>query len=650
MPATSRDQGGAATWVEVEEVVARLAARNQRKRRPEASELAIRGLLRPHAIRLTVQPITRLGDDAILVYAIHWRVPRLDVVPSLEEIWVAAEATGLLVALDDTLIRAELRVAARLSPGAVMLDMHPWRCGRRDVAGLLATEVKAAGLDPGKIVLQMLERLDSGPTYDISYQLHELGFRVGLARVGAVRSRLAETGRVDPDVIEMDPIMIDGLCEDRGRRAMVSALAGYAGQMDAYLVAGGIAEKAELATLLDLGVKFGHGPLFGGPFEATDDLELPGRAPLLSLDFPPLTDRDNASNDQGTARSHARVKHVSLHFQQLGVAEILSKAARAFQAEHEPDAILRLAADYLAQLVPYDGISAYAADWDSGQFRPILARSSKDPTYAVGVMANPVTFGIGLTSWAFDLGTPQRVNDADAHPAAGHVPGTTNQDESMLLLPLIYGDYRLGMLNMARFRRDAFVGNELIVAGLVAYMVAAAWYNAELYTEQVQNAITDSLTGLLNARWLRDVAGRELAMAERTGTELALVMIDLDDFKQINDSCGHAVGDGVLHSVGCVLQRAIRAGDAAVRYGGDEFVLVLHGRSREGSRRVAREIRSRLAEISLPADTTVPAVTVSIGIAFFPKHGHTIGQLVGVADAAMYLAKRTGKDQISAAR
>ena len=652
MAAMVRDQGEVAVWPDAQEVTPRRTARNRRTDSPTAAELAIRDLLRPNAIRLMVQPFNRLCDKAILGYEIRWRIPRLDVLPSREEIWAAAEAAGLLSTLDDTLLRAELEVAARLSPGAVTLELHPWRWHRRGVVGLLSREVKASGVDPGGIVWQLLEQehLESGVIYDMSAQLHGRGFKVALAGLGAVRSRLSDAGKVEPDVIQMAPIMIEGVDQDRGQRAMVSALVGFARQMGAYLIADGIAEKAELSTLIDLGVQFGDGPLLGAPFDAAGELQPPGRLPLLSLDSPPPVDGDKPSSQGAVANSRRRVRSVPLHFQQLGVAEVLTQAGRAFQAEHDLRAIVELAADYLDQLVPSDGIAVYEADWDSGQFRPILARSSKDPTYAVGVMAHPFRFGMGLTGWAFDQGTPQRVNDAEAHPAAGHLPGTAPQDESMLLLPLTSGDHRLGMLDVVRFRREAFVANELIVGGLVAYMAAAAWYNAQLYVEQVQHAITDPLTGLFNTRWLQDADGRELAMAERNGTEMALLMIDLDDFKQINDSCGHAVGDDILHSVGRVLQGAIRTDDAAVRCGGDEFVLVLRGSSREGSRRIAREVRKGLAEIALPAASTLPVVTASIGIAYFPRHGRTIGQLLGVADGAMYSAKRRGKDRVLAAR
>ena len=623
---------------------------------PESLELAIRDLIRPGALVITAEPLTRLRDGAILAYEVRWRIPRIDIVPSLPEIWAAAEAADLLNTLDDTLLRAELDVARRLSPGAVLCEMHPWRRRRRGLVGGMLREVRAAGLEPSQIVWQMADqeddgdRLEAAPIHSLSAQLHDRGFRVGLAQLGSVRTRLSAIGKANPDILQMDPVLIDGIHKERGQQAVVSALVGFALRMDAFLAAGGISEQSELDVLLDLGVDFGQGPLLGEPFavaaEGAGELKLPAPPRFLSLDDKPKPQASAELPAPGTAspRESAEGSVDSYH---LGVAEILSQAARAFQTENDPYSILELAANYLEKVVPADGISVYEADWDSGRFRPVLARSLADPDYATAVMDHSFNLGTGLTGWAFDLGIPQRVNDADAHPAAGHVPGTANQDESMLLIPLVSGDYRLGMLNMVRFRKDGFLAYELTVAGLVAHMAAAAWRNVQLYAEQVQHAITDSLTNLLNTRWLRDAARRELAMAERNGTELAILMIDLDNFKQVNDSCGHAAGDGILLRVGRTLQRLVRAEDAAVRYGGEEFVLILHGCGLAGARRLARALRKGLAEIPLPEESTVPRVTASIGIALFPQHGRTIGQLLGVADAAMYSAKRRGRDRVA---
>ncbi len=633
---------------------ARRKPRPRAKQGPETLELAIRDLLRPGALRITAEPLSRLRDDSILAYEVRWRVPRIDIAPSVPEIWEAAREVDLVNTLDDTLLRAELEVARQLSPGAVLFEMHPWRRRRRGLVAGLLREVRATGLDPSQIVWQLVDqadeqdRLDTGPMFGLAAQLHERGFRVGLSQLGAVRTQLAAIGKIEPDIIQMDPVLIDGIDVDRGQRAVVSAMVGLAAHMDSRLVASGISSLAEQNVLIDLGVEFGQGPLLGEPRtvagEGAEEIELPTPLQLLSLDDRPslqlVTD-----TVQTVPEASPEVSYGAVDSYHLGMAEMLSQAARGFQSENDPNAILELAADYLERVVPSDGLSIYAADWDSGRFRPILARSVKDPTYAGAVMDHSFSLGTGLTGWAFDLGSPQRVNDADAHPAAGHVPGTTTEDESMLLIPLVSGDYRLGMLNMVRFRKDGFLAYDLTVAGLVAHMAAAAWRNVQLYAEQVQYAITDSLTGLLNTRWLRDAAGRELAIAERSETPLAILMIDLDNFKHVNDSCGHAAGDAILRSVGRTMQKCVRAEDAAVRYGGEEFVIILHDSGMEGARRVTRELRRRMARIELPPECTLPKKTASVGIASFPDNGKTIAELLGAADTAMYAAKRSGRNR-----
>jgi diguanylate cyclase (GGDEF)-like protein len=98
------------------------------------------------------------------------------------------------------------------------------------------------------------------------------------------------------------------------------------------------------------------------------------------------------------------------------------------------------------------------------------------------------------------------------------------------------------------------------------------------------------------------------------------------------------------------MQKCVRAEDAAVRYGGEEFVLILRGCDLPAARRISKEIRRGLSEIPLPPQSTVPRVTASIGVALFPKHGRTIGQLLGIADAAMYSAKRRGRDRVAVGR
>ncbi len=623
------------------------------RRRPhvapaDAAELAIRDLLAPHALRIAAEPLRRLADRAVLAYELTWRRPRLDALPSREDFWKSAAAAGLLEPLDDALLRAQLVVAQTVRPAAVLIGLNGWRRTRPGLAQLLSRAVRQADIPASRVVWQLSDDdrfPEAAPLVDLALDLRMRGFKVALQHLGDGRTRLSTLAQVVPEITQMDRSLVDGVDADFGTRAVVQGLWELSRRAGTRLVAAGIATRAELDSLTALGVRYGMGPLFGAPQVAEGPGAVEPLRPkiILDLEQPPAQTDEDARGPSGQTPLAVPVRAG------LTVTDALVHAARSFQAEHDHQVILEMAADHLGRLVPADGLAVYEADWDSLRFRPLLAHSASEPSYVTGVMGHSFPIGSGITGWAFDLGTPQMVNDADSHPAAGHVPGTGAEDESMLLIPLVAGDHRLGILNLARFRRDAFVPEDLTMASLVGHMAAAAWRNAQLYAEQLQHAITDPLTGLLNTRWLRDAGRRELAAAERSGHAMVLMMIDLDSFKMVNDSCGHGAGDNVLRAVGGVLQAVVRAEDAAVRYGGEEFVLLLPDCGLGGARRVANEVRRQLVQIPLPAECTLSKVTASIGLASFPIQGRTVGQLLGAADAAMYAAKRSGGDRVVAA-
>jgi diguanylate cyclase (GGDEF)-like protein len=201
------------------------------------------------------------------------------------------------------------------------------------------------------------------------------------------------------------------------------------------------------------------------------------------------------------------------------------------------------------------------------------------------------------------------------------------------------------VLDVWRDGIDQFSDQDVERCALVGYLAAAAWRNAQLYSELEQRAVTDKLTGLLNKRWWDELAPREAAQAMRTGSELAVLLVDLDHFKRINDSCGHAVGDVTLRNAARVLSAAVRSGDAAVRFGGDEFLLVLHGADARGAERVAESVRRALADLP-PVSEGMGSMTASIGVALFPAHGESLEEVVHEADLAMYRAKARGRDQV----
>jgi diguanylate cyclase (GGDEF)-like protein len=160
-------------------------------------------------------------------------------------------------------------------------------------------------------------------------------------------------------------------------------------------------------------------------------------------------------------------------------------------------------------------------------------------------------------------------------------------------------------------------------------------------------AATDGLTGLPNKRAVTDAMKRLFAQASTTASPLALLLIDLDHFKQINDQWGHPVGDQVLASIGTVLRSALRARDFAGRNGGEEFAVLLPDTGVPAALEIAERVRAAVAEISLPgADVSV---TASLGVVGFPDHASTLDRLERLADAALYIAKRGGRNRVELA-
>jgi diguanylate cyclase (GGDEF)-like protein len=160
-------------------------------------------------------------------------------------------------------------------------------------------------------------------------------------------------------------------------------------------------------------------------------------------------------------------------------------------------------------------------------------------------------------------------------------------------------------------------------------------------------AATDGLTGLPNKRAVTDALKRTFAQAATTKAPLALLLLDLDHFKQVNDQRGHAVGDQVLANVGATLRGVLRARDFAGRNGGEEFAVLLPDTEIDAALEIAERVRAAIAENSVPG--TDVSVTASIGVAGFPGQASTLDRLERLADAALYLAKRQGRNRVELA-
>jgi diguanylate cyclase (GGDEF)-like protein len=159
-------------------------------------------------------------------------------------------------------------------------------------------------------------------------------------------------------------------------------------------------------------------------------------------------------------------------------------------------------------------------------------------------------------------------------------------------------------------------------------------------------AIHDAVTGLRNHRYFQVRLRDELKRSERSGVPTALLLLDLDNFKRVNDRFGHAVGDQVLRQVGQVLERSARASDVVCRYGGEELAVILPETAATDAMMVAERLRKAVEQLGEPASQPV---TISVGVANYPDHASHSDELISVADAAMYQAKGSGKNCVCGA-
>jgi diguanylate cyclase (GGDEF)-like protein len=212
---------------------------------------------------------------------------------------------------------------------------------------------------------------------------------------------------------------------------------------------------------------------------------------------------------------------------------------------------------------------------------------------------------------------------------------------SIISMPLMVGTRVVGVMNLSRETLGGFSESEQRLLKLFANQAAIAIINARLHASASRQAYTDLLTGLPNRRALDERLEQEVKRASRSGHPLSVVMMDLDGFKNINDSFGHSVGDDILRITFSALGEGLRDSDFLCRYGGDELTLVLPDTPIEQARIVATKLQRKLRTIpiGLP-DSTQINLNLSGGIAVMPGHARTAADLLRAADEALYRAKK----------
>jgi len=339
----------------------------------------------------------------------------------------------------------------------------------------------------------------------------------------------------------------------------------------------------------------------------------------------------------------------------------LESRLTALQQRHHEATVLGQMSSFLQTCASSD--EAYAA---IARFGPVLfpgesgvvylfnnSHNHVDPVASWGSRRGDTTREETFSSadcWALRRGR-MHVSGADESSMAcahiAHAPGKIARPG--VCMPMIAQGAASGLLFLQARDVDAATlsAARLEFIASVAEQMALALFNISLREALRQQSVRDPLTGLYNRRFLEETLDRELSRLERKTLPLSLIMLDIDNFKAFNDTFGHAAGDAVLRDLGSVLQRFVRGGDIACRYGGEEFTVILPEASLEIGRQRAEMLREAAREMRIVHDgKALGSVTLSLGVACSPEHTRSRDQLLQMADAALYEAKSGGRNRV----
>src|SRR5213075_3263197 len=202
----------------------------------------------------------------------------------------------------------------------------------------------------------------------------------------------------------------------------------------------------------------------------------------------------------------------------------------------------------------------------------------------------------------------------------------------------------LGVLNVESRRDNAFAPQEVLILRTLADLLATALHNAFVFQKMQQQSITDGLTGIKTRRFFNEALQSEWKRASRSGRPFSVVMVDLDQFKNVNDTMGHLEGDLVLARVGRLLEQKCRQSNVVARYGGDEFIILMPETGIEQAQILAERLR---LWISTDPMLSQLQITGSFGVGSFPLHGARVEEILSIADKGMYVSKHAGGDRVS---
>jgi diguanylate cyclase (GGDEF)-like protein len=371
---------------------------------------------------------------------------------------------------------------------------------------------------------------------------------------------------------------------------------------------------------------------------------LGGRAPegatAGDVDRAGLIRRLEASNDAlNKANRDLETRLAEVYF--------MHEFVKSLVAYHRTEDISSVVVDACVGILGADVCAIYLLDRATWSLH--LERSQGRP---VGTLPAVVSLSDGLLGRAYSQGLALEEDAASLPPGSMWLTSGSKGPQTLAAAALSAAGEPIGVLGLGWSLERHLGEAEIERFRVMADQSALALQNALLHSQLEQLSVTDRLTELFNHGYLKTRLDQELGRAARFGHTLSVIMLDIDDFKALNDRFGHLVGDEVLRGVSALIRENLREMDVAARYGGEEFVVLVPETDTVGARAVAERIRQSIAAqtfVRTDAGAEVRA-TVSMGVSTFPADGRSVESLIRAADDAMYGAKRAGKDRVVTAR
>ncbi|MDO8427346.1 MAG: diguanylate cyclase [Deltaproteobacteria bacterium] len=319
----------------------------------------------------------------------------------------------------------------------------------------------------------------------------------------------------------------------------------------------------------------------------------------------------------------------------------LFEVCRAVTATIDISKLYNISLDALLQMIPGEaGIIIFYED----EMKKLDIKAIRH----LGIDAGEQIVKAFMESYGKDLQGPGSITVLSKPELKGDRQEALKDYNSLLIAPIIKGKGTIGfIIILSMLGKDGYTIRDIKNADFIVEHASGAFENAQKYSEAKEMAFIDSLTNLYNSKYLETVLEKELKRADRLMMPVTVLFLDLDNFKRINDTNDHLIGSKVLIEVGKILLKCVREVDTVIRYGGDEYVIILVDADYDVAGRVAERIRSSIEKNSfLEEESLNVRITVSIGIATYPVHTKDKKELLKIADKAMYRAKDISRNMV----